>query len=452
MAIRNILIGVTALGALLPMAATADAATDPATYEQRISELEAKVQRLEALIEQQTQVFDASCARVDEVEQAVASCARIDDVEEAIADVADSPTLYEDTDIRVGGYVKTDAIISDYSNAPTRGAGEDFFIPATINTFGDSAGPQLNLHAKETRFWLKSFTPTSGGDISTHFEIDFLAGQQGDERVGNSFSARIRHASINWGRWTVGQTWTNFFNVGTLPEYLDFIGPVGTTFARQAQIRYTAPTSNGDWTLSLENPETTLTPFGGGLSIDADDGRFPDAVLRRNWTGDWGQLSAAALVRELRIGRFGLKDSTLGGAISIAGQHRMGDDDDLRWQVNAGNGLGRYMGLNAFNVGALDADGNIELTPQFGVVAAYRHRWSKQLHSTFGLSFAEADNDTAISGLDVPRSYQSAHANIIWIPIKRMSIGAEYIWGRREDESGADGVLNRLQLSAKYVY
>ena len=33
-----------------------------------------------------------------------------------------------------------------------------------------------------------------------------------------------------------------------------------------------------------------------------------------------------------------------------------------------------------------------------------------------------------------------------------MSVGAEYIWGRRKDESGADGVMNRLQLSAKYLY
>jgi hypothetical protein len=451
MTLRHQWVGLVALGALLPMASL-HAATDAESYEQRISDLEAKVQRLEALIEQQTTAFDASCARVDEVEEAVASCARVDDVEEALAEVVDYPTQYKDTDIQVGGYVKTDAILSHYSNAPTRGAGEDFFIPSTINTTGESAGPQFNLHAKETRFWLKSYTPTGQGEISTHFEIDFLAGQQGDERVGNSFSARIRHASINWGRWTVGQTWTNFFNVATLPDYLDFIGPVGTTFARQAQIRYTVPVANGNWAFSLENPETTLTPFGGGPRIDADDSRYPDIVLRRNWSGDWGRLSVAALVRELRIGSEGFDNATLGGAIGIAGRHRLGDDDDLRWQLNVGNALGRYLGLNAFNVGALNAEGDIKLTPQYGVFAAYRHRWSNRLHSSFGVSFAESDNDTAVSGFDVPRAYQSAHANVVWVPINRMSIGAEYIWGRREDESGADGVLNRLQLSAKYVY
>ena len=451
MLFRYCLSGLAALGLILLMSVRAGAATDAAAYESRISDLEAKVQRLEALIEQQGTVLE-SCARVEEVEEAVASCARVDDVEEALAEAVDHPTLYEETGIRVGGYVKTDAILSDYSNAPTRGAGEDFFIPSTINTLGESAGPQFNLHAKETRFWLKSFTPTGRGDINTHFEIDFLAGLQGDERVGNSFSARIRHASINYDRWTVGQTWTNFFNVATLPDYLDFIGPVGVTFARQAQIRYTAPVANGSWALSFENPETTLTPYGGGPSIDADDGRYPDVVIRRNWDGDWGRFSAAALVRELRIGRAGIEDSAIGGAIGLAGQHRLGADDDFRWQLNFGNGLGRYLGLNAFNVGTLDADNKIELIPQFGVYAAYRRRWNDQLHSSFGMSIAEADNDTAISGIDVPKSYQSAHVNVVWTPIARMSIGAEYIWGRREDESGADGTLNRLQFSAKYLY
>lgn len=119
---------------------------------------------------------------------------------------------------------------------------------------------------------------------------------------------------------------------------MDFIGPVGTTFARQAQIRYTAPTANGDWSFSLENPETTLTPFGGGPRIDADDGRFPDAVLRRNWTGDWGNVSVAAMARELRIGRDGFDDSAFGGAIGVAGKHQLGDDDDLRWQMNLAMG------------------------------------------------------------------------------------------------------------------
>jgi len=448
----HLIISVVALATTLATALPVNAANETANHEARISELEATVKRLEALLEQQYSELDESCARVEDVEEALASCASVEQVEEALANPADHPTLYNDTEIKVGGYVKMDALVSDYSDAPTRGVGDDFFIPSTIRTSGEPGDPRLNLHAKETRFWLKSFTPTERGDITTHFEIDFQTGEQGNERVSNSFSPRVRHAMLSWDGWTVGQTWSNFFNVSALPDYLDFIGPVGVTFVRQAQIRYTRPASNGDWAISLENPETTLTPYGGGSRIDADDSSFPDVVVRRNWSGDWGNFSVAALARELKIDQQGIDNAEIGGAISVAGKFGVGGRDDLRWQVNYGNALGRYMGLNAFNVGALDANNEIDLTSQYGAMAAYRHVWNDKLHSSFGASIARADNDTAISGFAVPESYQSAHADIIWSPVKRMSLGAEYIWARREDESGDDGTLSRLQISAKYVY
>jgi hypothetical protein len=167
-----------------------NAATDTAAHEARISELEAKVERLEALLEERYRELDQSCARTEDVEEALATCASIEQVEEALADPADHPTLYNETEIKVGGYVKMDGLLSDYSEAPTRGVGEDLFIPETIETSGESRDPRLNFHARESRFWLRTFTPTERGDITTHFEIDFLLGQQGNERVSNSFSPR----------------------------------------------------------------------------------------------------------------------------------------------------------------------------------------------------------------------------------------------------------------------
>lgn len=160
----------------------------------------------------------------------------------------------------------------------------------------------------------------------------------------------------------------------------------------------------------------------------------------------------AGLLRELKIDMAVFDDSAFGSAIALAGKFMIGDGDDIRWQINYGDGLGRYIGMNSFNVGTLDAYGKINLTTQFGVLAAYRHVWNDNLYSSLGASFSDADNDTAISGFDVPESYQSAHANLVWSPIQRMSLGAEYIWGRRKDESGNDGLLNRIQFSAIYLY
>ncbi len=427
------------ISANLIAASPAYAAGEEATHEARIQELEETVLELKALLEQQACASDATCSRVKQVGGAVAH-------------PQDHPSTYEETTIRVGGFVKMDAIVSDYSKAPTRGIGEDFFIPGSIRTSGDPSDPSLNLHAKETRFWLQSNTPTVRGDISTYFEIDFMASLQGNARTVNAYSPRLRHAYIKMGRWTVGQYWTSFFNTASVPEYMDDLGPVGVANARQPQIRYTLPTENGSWVFALENPETTLTPLGGGPRIDAGDSAFPDVVVRRNWAGNWGTFSVAGLLRELKIDSAGFDASEFGSAIALAGKFNIGDQDDIRWQINYGDGLGRYMGMNSFNVGTLDANGEINLTTQYGVLAAYRHVWNDNMHSSLGASFSDADNDTAISGFDVPESFQSAHANLVWSPVQRMSLGAEYIWGRRKDESGNDGKLNRIQLSAIYLY
>ncbi|MEQ8205590.1 MAG: DcaP family trimeric outer membrane transporter [Woeseia sp.] len=430
------------LSANLIAASSAFAAGEEATHEARIHELEQTVLELKALLEQQACASDPTCSRVEQAKN----------VEDAVLHPQPHLSTYEKTTISVGGFAKLDAIVSDYSKAPIRGIGEDFFIPASINTSGVPSDPNLNLHAKETRFWLKSNTPTERGDISTYFEIDFMASEQGNERTVNAYSPRLRHAYISTNRWTVGQTWSTFGDTASVPDYLDDLGPVGVANARQAQIRYTLPVEKGSWVFALENPVTTLTPFGGGSRIVAEDSAIPDVIVRRNWAGNWGTLSVAGLLRELRIDTAGFDDSEFGSAIALSGRFKIGDQDDFRWQINYGDAMGRYMGMNSYNVGALDANGKINLTTQYGALAAYRHVWNDNMHSTLGVSFSDADNDTALSGFDVPESIESVHANLIWSPIQRMSLGAEYIWGRRTDENGNDGKLSRIQLSAIYRY
>lgn len=430
---------VALLGANLIAATPASAASQEATHEARILELEKTVSELKALLEQQACATDASCSAAKPMQ-------------EALAQQEDPSASFGKTIISVGGFAKVDAIVSDYSKAPIRGIGEDFFIPPTINTSGNPSDPNLNLHAKETRFWLKSMTPTARGDVSTYFEIDFMASAQGNERTVNAYSPRLRHAYINAGRWTVGQTWSTFGDTASVPDYLDDLGPVGVANGRQAQIRYTLPTEHGNWMFALENPETTLTPYGGGARIAADDSALPDMVVRRNWSGDWGVFSVAGLLRQLKIDSAGYDDSEFGSAIAFSGRFRIGEQDDFRWQINYGDAMGRYMGMNSFNVGALNASGEINLTSMYGGLAAYRHVWNDNMRSTLGVSFSHAENDTALGGFAVPESFESVHANFIWSPIERMSLGAEYIWGRRMDENGNDGKMNRLQLSAIYQY
>jgi hypothetical protein len=256
----------------------------------------------------------------------------------------------------------------------------------------------------------------------------------------------VRHAFFTYNKWLFGQTWMTFFNVGALPENLDFVGPAeSTVFGRQAMIRYTS----GSWQFAAENAETTITPYGGGGRIVADDNRIPDLVGRFSF----GSFTATAMLRELRYdNNAGISDSTSGWGVSLSGKHMIGSRDDFRWMATAGSGLGRYVGLNTTNDAVLNANGNLEAIDQMSIFGSYRHFWNDAWRSNLTLGYLSIDNDTALTGMSATSDASSLHVNLIYSPVPKMDFGVELMYADRELESGADGDLTRLQFSAKYAF
>ncbi|MGB5335919.1 MAG: DcaP family trimeric outer membrane transporter [Woeseiaceae bacterium] len=353
---------------------------------------------------------------------------------------------------KFGGYVKLDGMFSDYSGGDLApgSAGSQFYIPATIPVGGTPGeGPDLHMQARETRLNFSSDHVLAGGDkVSTFVELDFFLGSDGDERISNSFTPRMRHAFVKYNNWLVGQTWTTFQDVGALPENLDFIGPSeGTTFGRQPMVRYT----NGPWEFAVENPETTLTPFGGGTRIVTDDGSIPDLVARYTAKLDKGYIKAAGLVRQLDYRTAGINDSETAFGLSVSGKHMVGEDD-IRWMATVGSGTGRYLGLNTANDAVLDVNGNLNAIDQFGGFVSYRHFWDAQWRSNFTFSYLSNDNDLALTGTGVTKDVYSIHANLLFEPLEKMTVGGEIMFAERTLESNLSGDLTRLLLSAKYAF
>ena len=121
--------------------------------------------------------------------------------------------------------------------------------------------------------------------------------------------------------------------------------------------------------------------------------------------------------------------------------------------VTSGKGLGRYVGLNVAHGAVLDGN-DLDAIDSVSGFIGYQHHWNDQLRSTFLASYFSADNNTdllAITG-DPTKTSMSYSANLLYSPVKKMTFGVEYKVGERETESGADGDINRLQFSAKYVF
>lgn len=425
-------------------------ATGPVAAVADEAELEARIAKLEAQLAQL--LADKEAAQ----QQPAIAVERLDQIIVADGHGLHNPTT--GTTFNYGGFARLDSILSDYSGGSraTNSTGNDFLEASSIPIGGESDGVRTDLHAKATRFWFKTATGVDDGIVNTNIELDFVAGGQGNERISNSYAARLRLAYLEWERedgskWLFGQDWSTFVNNPARPIVLDLTGPVGMAFMRQAQIRYT----NGPLMLAIENPSTGLYGSGGfDGGNNFDDNAMPDLIARYNLQHGALKWSVAGMVREISYLDGDNEDSTFGGAVSLAGIWDLGADD-LRFMLNYGT-LGRYMGLQTYQDGVIKPDGDIELIDQVGGYVAYTHQWSPQWSSILALSLSEADNPDLLDDTDTPSSYSSLHANLVYRPIPKLSIGGELIYAEKQIEgeiNGEDsGDMTRLNFVTRFDF
>lgn len=358
------------------------------------------------------------------------------------------------TSVKFGGYVKADLLYSDTS-AGVGSTLDQLLVPGSIPLDGDTntEDGQITLHARQTRLNFATSTPTAWGDLKTFVEADFF-GSNGNEAVSNSNGPRTRHAFGSLGGLLAGQTWSTFMDAGSLPETLDFGGPVGELFIRQTQVRWTEGFDGGSWSIAAESPESFLTTanVGGGTNALTDDDKVPDLVARLDFNTAVGRFALAAMARNIRVDTAAGADDQWGGALAAYGVVPTVGKDTFQFSLTAGNALGRYMGQAVFSDGSVDTAGELSLNNQWGAILAYRHFWMDNLRSTLALSTARASNPSGVTTANMNESSDTAHLNLLWSPVASTTFGLELIHARRETEDGRNGDLNRVQTSAQYNF
>lgn len=448
-------------------------------------ELEARVAQLEKMVEQlvsqqqqaQTQLADTQ-AQVTEVKAAQATPATAalppgpdGKPQQPIQQTSIMTAANPGTKFSYGGFIKLDAMATDTSDGVIAdgSAGRLFYLPSQIPVVADGAEPDTDpytdVSAQLSRFWFSADHVTDNGDkLKAYIEADFFGGGSnalaGNEIATNTYAVTLRQAYVSWNDWLAGQTWSNFQDVAALPDAVDFVGVTeGTTFVRQAQVRYT----KGGFSVSAENPQTTVNTIATGARINGTGSNaMPDLTARYVLKGDWGHFSAAGLVRQFKLD----DETTSGAAVSLSGKFNLGANDDIRYMANYGKGLGRYM---AFGLGpdtALDADGELHAVEAAGGFVAWRHVFNPQLRGNLMYSVAAYDNDKGLSGWNsvydpITGTYlsesateraSSIHANLIYSPLPKLDVGVELGYGKRELEDGREGDLKRVHTSVKYSF
>ena len=383
------------------------------------------------------------------------------------------------TSFSVGGYVKADYNY-DFSamSSVVGGVGGGFGIPLDAGFFNganQSASAGHNQHgrssmtASESRFNIQTRTPTAYGEVKTFIEGDFtnpngLSNTATFTSESNSSGFRLRQAYGTLGPVLAGQTFSAFNDLNAESETLDFGGDNYPGTLRVPQFRYTYDAGSGISLIgSAENPQTVWVDATGGTNSGTSFGtgqgnKIPDFVMRGEFTQPWGHISLRSAFRDL-YDHNGSNVSTgqFGYALALGGDLKTWGKDDVLGQVFGGDGIGRYLsnncGCNDMSVNY--ANGTSETIPAWGVHGAYQHWWADNLRSNVGGSYLEFLNPSietaAVSSVQNKRIY-TMHVNLIWSPVPNVDTGIEYMWEKREIQSGQNGDLNRLQVSTKFKF
>lgn len=365
----------------------------------------------------------------------------------------DSPGSFKlpgsNTSVSLGGYVKGIVVYSDRSPGSASPL-DEALLPSFI-PLKDAASPpvetnKVKITGKESRFNIKTSTPTDMGAVTTWIEGDF-EGTGGSETSTNGYAFRLRHAWGTVGNLGMGQTWSNLLNLSAVPELVDFgpvIGMLGTP--RQAGLRWTNPTANGFWSVALENPETTIA----GASTQPDNDKLPDLNAKVNLKTDFGIFELAGLASKLRANQAGVDNSRTGWGVGISGAIPVLKSDQFMFQLNRASGEGRYFGAGVAN-DAVVLNNSLQSIKETAGYVAYKHAWTPSLRSTVTYEWMKMDLPAG-SAATLDEKYWSTHANLMWAVTKNALLGVEYLHASRTILNGDSGDLNRAIMTGIFAF
>ena len=316
---------------------------------------------------------------------------------------------------------------------------------------------------RQSRFGVKTSTPTSMGELKTQFEFELFG--TGVDSGQTTF--RLRHAYGELGQFGAGQTWSPFMDPDVFPNSLEYWGPTGMVFFRNVQVRWMPLKGDSNLTLALERPGASGDAgiLADRIEIQNIKGRTPapDFTGAYAYGKKWGYVRVAGAVRKINwddmlADKYELSGGTTGWGLNFSSNLKPSANDVIRLQLVYGKGIENYMNDAPVDIGIVANPGNAKTPilgkpiPILGTVVFLDHTWNDKWSTTVGYSQTDIDNTEGQS----PNAYKQgkyALFNLLYTPVPNVMMGGEFQWGRRTNFSDgfhSDGV--KVQFSFKYNF
>jgi len=351
--------------------------------------------------------------------------------------------------IRFNAKVKVD-MTDDTQNS----GNPDRFVTAQIPVEGETThgqGNHFNVNARGSALSVDVRAPDFPGNPRFYYNNDFFGGG-----TGVQMGYRVKQLWGQYYNFTTGFTYSPFEDPDVWPDTVDFEGPNSMIFARQATIRYLWEI-NDHWQMNFgvhqpaSDIDTVNVPDASPVN------HAPDTAVNFRWEDKKiGHVQVAALLRDVGSDSPTLgNDSVFGWGLMAATSLNLCNKDTVQAQATYGDGYFHYMNDNftypGFNGGdaAYNSSGKLEAMTCYSGMLGYTHNWCEKFRSTGTVGYVHLGNEFSEGPLAYHKTLY-ASANVVYQLRKRLSIGLEGLYGKKEVKDGSDGDVFRFQLGIQW--
>ena len=300
----------------------------------------------------------------------------------------------------------------------------------------------------QERFFMAPYQTRLGIEITRSGLLSNFKIKIESDFLGANNGLRIRHAFVETGNFVIGQTWSTFTDVNSVPQTVDVDGPNSSVQLRTVRIRYAERLlqSKLRYIVSLEAPSPDII-VTDSLSDRVPAQFLPDIAgqLTRNF--NFGYLSFSTIIRSITVkDSSGSSEQILGYGFLLAGVYNLDTKNKFLFQGVYGAAISRF--ITALNGKGVDLVYNpttnlFEATKSFGIMLSYLHNWRSDISSAFTLGMVGIINKDFEPADAFSQSWYYS-CNVFWNALLGVRLGLEIAQGRRINEDGNFGKATRI--------
>ncbi len=398
--------------------------------EDRMQFLESQLKQIQAELEQQKA---AQLALKNQQEQSKTADSK------SLSSVLDNVDVY--------GMIRLDGAIDFKSTPEARGR--------TINqinkvpfTEPDSTRSDFTLAASRIGFLAKDL----GGNpnVSARLEADFWTNNgKGDGGL------RIRHAHLKYYNWTFGQAWSLMSTPEISTEAVDYSLFLGGSILRTPQVSYAFKLDpENTWNVGVEY-------MAGGDRSSA----LPALTTKYVHQSGPVHLLAQGFVNQKQAQTDIGDIEKVGWGVGLGGRYRFDDQNSIQgnyFHMVGDQRIAAFLTQGSTSDGAawggdysVDTANNELLLNEFNSLnIGFTHKFTPKLRSSINASVVDFDDssDYARANPEANKRLTDYIANLIYSPVPKINLGAEYHHGKRETFDNKEADISRINLSANYSF